>query len=59
METFDGVMAEHINQVQTNKKKLPHYLRDKIENKLFFLIGTKIKTETITLLNNIRLYSWN
>lgn len=54
---FDNVMAEHIDKVQKDSKKMPHYLGDKIQNELIFLIGERVKRTIIETLKCCKYFS--
>lgn len=49
---FDDVMAEHLNRIQKDTNKMPHYLGEKIQNEIISTIGENIKK---TIINELRL----
>ncbi|EZA55153.1 Zinc finger MYM-type protein [Ooceraea biroi] len=53
---FDHVLAEHIRRIQSDNKRLTHYLGHNIQNELISILGQKVKNKIINLLNKSKYF---
>ena len=57
---FDPIMQEHVQQIEKSRNNLehmPHYLGDKIQNKIINIISTSIKNAILDSIRKAKYFS--
>lgn len=54
---FDTTLADHLQRVQNDTTRMPHYLGIRIQNEILNLLGDEIKIVILKMLNEVKYYS--